>query len=313
MAATVHLLTQHPSDSGVPLERAVEDWLLGYPPGTAAKYRGVWTPLLLDLAATGVTTVQQLDQAPAVDALTDAVTKRWGGQAPATWSNRVATIRSATSWWRDRGHLVEDPARRLRRRPIPKGRPHALPRDQIERLLTRPDLALRERTLWRLLYESGARTSEALRLDVTDLDQRNRRAPVVRKGGRPDVITWRTNTARLLPRLLAGRRTGPVFRTHRRAVAPLAAADLDDDGHARLSLRTAERRFTEATRALPGGPWRLHWLRHSALTHAAEDGASTALLQAMSGHADIGSLRPYVHVSTDALARWQADHDTHRR
>ena len=32
-----------------------------------------------------------------------------------------------------------------------------------------------------------------------------------------DVIAWQTGTSRLLPRMLAGRRTGPVFLTDRRA------------------------------------------------------------------------------------------------
>lgn len=50
-------------------------------------------------------------------------------------------------------------------------------------------------------------------LDVDDLDLRNRRAKVRRKGGAVDVIVWRTPTARLLPRLLNARRAGPLFLT----------------------------------------------------------------------------------------------------
>ena len=87
----------------------------------------------------------------------------------------------------------------------------------MEPLLTREDISLRERTLWRMLYETAARSAEMLGLDVEDLDLPNRRARVRRKGGVIDVIVWQTGTARLLPRLLKGRKSGPVFVTERRA------------------------------------------------------------------------------------------------
>ncbi|WP_031162200.1 hypothetical protein [Streptosporangium roseum] len=51
-------------------------------------------------------------------------------------------------------------------------------------------------------------------------------------------------------------------------------------GRARLSYRRAAELFEAATADLPGGPWTLHQLRHSALTHAAEDGANTSTLLA---------------------------------
>ncbi len=118
-----------------------------------------------------------------------------------------------------------------------------------------------------MLYETAARAEEILALDVPELDLRNRRAKVCRKGGAADIIVWRTATARLLPRLLEGRRTGPVYLTDRRARVELPTADLHlDSGRARLSYRRAAECFEDATEKLPGGPWTLHQLRHSALT-----------------------------------------------
>jgi hypothetical protein len=115
-----------------------------------------------------------------------------------------------------------------------------------------------------------------LRLDVDDLDLSNRRARVPRKGGAVDVIVWQTGTARLLPRLLKGRRTGPVYVTDRRARVQLPPCDIDPaSGRARLSYRQAEDLFKAAS-----GGATLHQLRHSALTHDAENGASTPMLMA---------------------------------
>ena len=90
-----------------------------------------------------------------------------------------------------------------------------------------------------------------------------------------DVIVWQTGTARLLPRLLKGRKRGPLFLTDRRARVELPPCDIDPaSGRARLSYRQAEALFKAAS-----GGATLHQLRHSALTqtprtarHADADG-----------------------------------------
>jgi integrase len=96
-------------------------------------------------------------------------------------------------------------------------------------LWARADIPLRERTLWRLLYDSAARAEEVVGLDVGDLDLANRQAWACTKGGHTRPLHFQTATARLLARLTAGRDSGPVFLTARRAAAHrvMAAADLD--------------------------------------------------------------------------------------
>ena len=192
-----------------------------------------------------------------------------------------------------------------RRKPCPD-HARALSRAEVEQLLTREDISLRERTLWRMLYETAARSAELLALDVEDLDLANRRARVRRKGGAIDVIVWQTGTARLLPRLLKGRKAGPVFVTKRKARVQLPAADLDPSGRARLSYQQAEALFSAAS-----GGATLHQLRP--LTHDAEDGTGTPMLMARSGHTSVRSLVKYAKVSAEALGRYQADRDPARR
>lgn len=254
--------------------------------------------------------VATLDDEEIVERIGAWFARRWGSAAPSTVNARLDALRSAAKWWHDQGWLAGNPLRRIRRRPRTPDRARALDQVLIEELLTRRHLPLRERTLWRLLYETAARTEEVLALDVEELDLRNRRAKVRRKGGAADVIVWRTGTARLLPRLLEGRCSGPVFVTDRRARLALPPSDLDPvSGRARLSYRRAAECFEHATAELPGGPFTLHQLRHSALTHAAESGANTATLLALSGHTSVASLAKYARVSPEALARWQQQRD----
>jgi integrase len=233
---------------------------------------------------------------------------QWADRAPSTWNVSLDAIRSAAAYWMRSGWITADPSRMLVRRQPRPDRSRALSRADVEALLARDDISLRERTLWRMLYETAARSAEVLALDVEDLDLANRRAKVRRKGGAVDIIVWQTGTARLLPRLLKGRKSGPVFVTERKARVELPAADLDEAGHARLSYQQAAALFAGAS-----GGATLHQLRHSALTHDAEDGTGTPMLMARSGHTSVRSLVKYARVSAEALQRHQAERDPARR
>ena len=303
MGATVRQL--RPAD-GVRLGDAADAYLatIDHPEsrGTHRVYGGV-------LAALRDRFGEDADMAAlAPEAVAAWFTGQWGTVAPSTWNVRRAALRSAGGWWAGQGWVTTDPAGMVRRRKTAPDRDRALSRAQVERLLTDEKIPLRERLLWRLLYESAARSAEVLRLDVEDLDLPNRRARVRRKGGAVDVIVWQTGTARLLPRYLQGRKTGPLFVTERRTRLELPPADLDELGRARLSYERAEQLFKAAAKGAT-----LHQLRHSTLSHDAEEGTSTPMLMARSGHTSVRSLAKYARVSPEALARHQADRDPARR
>jgi integrase/recombinase XerC/integrase/recombinase XerD len=301
---TIHRL---PAGETVTLGAAIGAYLSGLAhPETAGTHR-VYSGHLRRLAArfgqdTGLTAITP-------EAVAEWFTATWGERSPATWNGAFDTLRTASRYWVEQGWCAGELTRTLRRRKPRPDRDRALSREQVEELLTRGGASLRDRVLWRMAYETAARVGELLALDVPDLDTPNRCARVRRKGGALDVVVWQTQTARLLPRLLKGRTSGPVFLTERRARVQLPPADLDpESGRARLSYRQAEGIFKAAS-----GGATLHQLRHSALTHAAEDGTSTPMLMARSGHTSVRSLAKYARVSAEALKRHQAATDPARR
>lgn len=99
---------------------------------------------------------------------------RWDGAAQVTYNRHLDGLRSAIGYWANQAWLSADPTRPIRRRPLPPDRTRALSHAQVDRLLSREDIGLRERVLWRLLYESAAQASAVLALDVCDLDLPNR-------------------------------------------------------------------------------------------------------------------------------------------
>ena len=240
-----------------------------------------------------------------------AVVEAWGGCAPATWNRHVATVRSFSAFCVRRGWVGEPFAEALARRREPADRTKVIPYAELERLWRRDDVAVREKALWRLLYETAARAGEVLSLNVEDLDLENKRARVVSKGGDVEWLHLQAGSARLLPRLIAGRSDGPLFLSDRRP-APArmpAAADLcPHTGRSRLSYRRAEELFCAAS-----GGWTLHQLRHSAITHLAEANVGLALLMAKSRHTSLRSLGRYARPGPAAVAKLTAEHDPERR
>jgi integrase len=89
-----------------------------------------------------------------------AVTAAWGRCAPATWNRHVAILRSFLAfcrWRRWRRWLTDDLIVDLERRSEPADRTKAIPLPELERLWRRDDVAVREKALWRLLYETDLR------------------------------------------------------------------------------------------------------------------------------------------------------------
>ncbi|MEV5082568.1 site-specific integrase [Streptomyces sp. NPDC056159] len=216
--------------------------------------------------------------------------------------------------------MEADPTIGIERRPAPPDRTKALSKPQIT-ALWQLDASVREKTFWKLLYQSAARADEILCLNIEELCPADKRGRVISKGGAIEWIHWQSGTAQLLPRLIAGRTHGPHFLADRKAPARTPTLDTCPvTGRARLSYRRAEEIFEENTRLLANllatpedfddlEGWTLHRLRHSTLTHDAEDGTSTPMLLAHSRHASVRSLERYARPGVDAVAQHVAERD----
>ncbi len=264
---------------------------------TLRSYRQTMSALADSLAGEDVPSAEQIEA---------VLLMRWGAMAPATWNRHLATVSSFLAY-SERHRLLPAIDVRLDRRREREDRTRSIAKPELERIWALR-VPVREKALWRLLYETAARASEALSLDVEDLDLSNRCARIAGKGGRLEYVFWQTASARLLPHLVAGRPSGPLFTTERRARLQVAAGDLcPHTGQARLSYRRAGELFKEHTGRT------LHQLRHSALTHLAEDDVALPMLMAVSRHTSLRSLQRYARPGPDAVARLSAQRDPERR
>ncbi|WP_067812915.1 tyrosine-type recombinase/integrase [Actinomadura kijaniata] len=247
-------------------------------------------------------------------------TAAWDRAAPRTWNRHRAALRSFSTWAASPGRswVTTDLTALIARRPEPRDRTRAIDRTTIAALLDDRGVPLRDKTLRKLLYESAARADEVLSLNIEDLDLDNKRGRVTGKGGTLRWIHWRSSTTRLLPRLIGERTSGPLLLADRRpapARTPAAADLCPHTGRGRLSYERAEYLFKQDTKQ--HDPRRrgyaLHQLRHSRLTHLAEDGWSAPVLMALSGHENIRNLAIYTSVTAEAVGAALAAQDPGRR
>ena len=306
MTATVVALKRQPERH---LRDAVEAFLdrpSKLAPSTRRVYRQCLNRLVADLGddlpIEGVT-LEDLERHLSDFYSSDDVTS-------ATYNRNVATITSLFTWATHRSWVAASPAIALERRTQRRTRQQeaqgrVIAPAQLAAWIADPAVALRERLLWQSLYDTAARASEILNLDMP-----NRTAVVIGKGGDAERVYWTSATARLLPHYLAGRTVGPVFLATRLRPPARAAASADTDpesGLPRLSYRRAAQLFRDHTGRT------LHALRHSKLTHLAEAGEDVTIIRGISRYASLRSLERYVNPSEDALRAAVDRHDPNRR
>ncbi len=274
-------------------------------PNTRRAYAGVLDRLAADLGP-----ARQLAAVPG-DEIAGALRRLWDGCAPAPWNRNRAAIVSWLTWCaqKKRWPAPQLPPDAERRRENNDGT-RALPRGRVERLLSRRDVPLREKTLWRMLYETAARASEILALNVEDLDLEQRRATIQSKGGDTEFVYWDTVTAHLLPRLLrlpdgTSRASGPLFLASRRPAPARRPAPRDicpHTGRARLGYDRARILFKKYTATAASGCLDLHQLRHSAATHLGDQKVPLQLIMAKTRHKSPRTVMRYVKPGDEAVA-----------
>ncbi|CAG6393610.1 hypothetical protein SCOCK_210050 [Actinacidiphila cocklensis] len=148
----------------------------------------------------------------------EALELLWGHSAVNTWNARRGAVLSWTGWCSERGYEGPTVPAWAKRLAAPDSETPARSKTAVDRLIARREVHLREKTLWRMLYETSARAEEILGVNIEDLDFAGRRCLVKAKGARTKVrrrgqvredyvletVYWDAGTARLLPRLAAG-------------------------------------------------------------------------------------------------------------
>ncbi|MCV7031916.1 site-specific tyrosine recombinase XerD [Mycobacterium sherrisii] len=209
--------------------------------------------------------------------------------------------------------LAELDVARAVRPPTPGRRlPKSLSIDQVLALLegaggdspSDGPLTLRNRALLELLYSTGARISEAVGLDVDDVDTQARSVLLRGKGGKQRLVPIGRPAVQALESYLVRGRPDLVRRGRGTAAIFLNARG------GRLSRQSAWQVLQDAAeRAGITSGVSPHMLRHSFATHLLEGGADVRVVQELLGHASVTTTQIYTLVTVHALREvWAGAH-----
>jgi integrase/recombinase XerD len=230
---------------------------------------------------------------------------RQRGLAASSAARTLVAVRGFHRFLALEGEAAPDPARNVAP-PTPPGRlPKAIPIDAVERLLAAASVgdtpeSLRDRALLEVLYGVGARISEAVGLDVDDLDTGDaEHVGIVRllgKGSRERIVpVGRYAVEAVQAYVVRGR---PAL-AQRGAGGP--ALFLNQRGR-RLSRQSAwavvQRAAERADLSEHVSP---HTLRHSFATHLLDGGADVRVVQELLGHASVTTTQIYTLVTAHRL------------
>jgi integrase/recombinase XerD len=219
--------------------------------------------------------------------------------APATLQRKIACLRSFYRHLRREQIIDHDPTAELR---PPRSRarlPKVLSRDEVNRLLAQPrgnsPAALRDRALLETMYACGLRASEAITMELSELDLEAGMLRARGKGSKERLVPIGSTAVAALTRYLDQGRPRLV--------------GIGDEPHVFVNLRGAGLsrqglyRIVQGHARTAGLEHRMspHTLRHTFATHLLSGGCDLRSLQEMLGHADIGTTQIYTHLSADRL------------
>jgi integrase/recombinase XerD len=188
--------------------------------------------------------------------------------------------------------------------------PKTLSEDQVDALLSAPDantsLGLRDKAMLELLYASGLRVSELVKLKTLHVSLNEGVLRIMGKGSKERLVPFgdmaRDSLLNYMQNargaLLGAKQTDDLFVT---ASGPKAGTAMS-----RIMFWSLIKKY--AVLAGITAPLSPHTLRHAFATHLLNHGADLRSVQVLLGHADISTTTIYTHVARERLKNLHAQH-----
>jgi integrase/recombinase XerD len=216
--------------------------------------------------------------------------------APSTVARKVASVKSFFSFMIHSALLTDNPTTALSAPKIEKQLPRIMSEAEVERLLAQPvkgrlPKALRDRALLELLYATGMRVSEAIALQLDDLDLA---ATCVFGVGRDGKKRQLPLPPQALEALSAYLEKGRDALLHHRLETTLF---VNQRGRplTRQGLWLIIKSYAEAADLGPGVT--PHTLRHSCAAHRLARGGDLHQVRELLGHANLSTTQVYVDIA----------------
>lgn len=201
----------------------------------------------------------------------------------------------------------DDPSALLVSPKLPKRLPKDLSEQQVDALLSAPDvndpIELRDKAMLELLYATGLRVTELVSLTMENMSLRQGVVRVTGKGGKErlvpmgeDAIEWIETFLHQGRSQLLGEKTSDVVFPSKRAK--------------QMTRQTFWHRikYYAMLAEIDSELLSPHVLRHAFATHLLNHGADLRVVQMLLGHSDLSTTQIYTHVATERLKQLHSEH-----
>ena len=225
---------------------------------------------------------------------------------PRTVARRLSALRRFYRHLEREGRVSSNPCDRIDAPRLGRPLPEVLTEQEVERLLAAPDVATalgtRDRAMLEVLYATGLRVSELVRLRAEQVNLLQGVLRVVGKGGRERLVPLGEPAVDWLERFLE--------RGRAEILGTKMTAALFPTGRGRGMTRQAfwhliKRHARQAGISRDISP---HTLRHAFATHLLDHGADLRVVQMLLGHRDISTTQIYTHIARERLRVLHARH-----
>lgn len=214
-----------------------------------------------------------------------------------TMLRKISALRSFGKYLSNRGVITINPFKLFAAPRREKLLPKFLTEEEASALMEAeisPRYALRNKALLELIYSSGLRRSEAVGLNIGDINFTEGYVKVLGKGRKERIVPATDIALEALSNYISTRPDGadahaPLFLSSR-------GTRISGEGLAQLVKRSVLK-SNIARKLTP------HSLRHSFATHLLNNGCDLKTLQEMLGHKSLGATQVYTHVSLERLKK----------
>jgi len=301
MGTVITLTTANAAPQSLTIADAVDQFLArDWSPNTLRSFRSDLRPFVETFAERHVDDLTPTELQTYLDTLTSR-RKPVGRPLSAASRNRHhGSLSNLFGWLERQGEVEVNPMSKVEKAKLGERLPRPMNRKQIEQFFGGIK-DLRDRTLFSLLYGSGVRISEALGINIEDLNLEDGTVRIVGKGNRERVAYTSDETSKLIRRYLRTRgrpRDGALF--------------ISREG--RLTYSRTHQLFRRYAEGLDEESKRLtiHQLRHSFGSERAGQ-IDALVLRDLMGHKSLRTTQRYAQVNPDAARKAFQEFDRQRR
>lgn len=217
------------------------------------------------------------------------------GAAFSSSARHLSSIKSFFRFLILEGYITVNPADNLESPKIRRRLPEVLTVQEVDRLLSNPNVVsltgLRDRAMFELMYATGLRVSELLSLEVDDINLSTGYVRCLGKGRKERIVPVGKTASFWVERYIGRSRQKLIKGTVNRTLFVNAKGrKMTRQGFWKLLNKHVEQ--AGITKEVTP-----HTLRHSFATHLLENGADLRSVQEMLGHADISTTQIYTHLT----------------